>query len=293
MRNGGWISVTWGLMEEVRRERRVAKAGGFPLDFPPGLDSLGRMRPGEVKQYYQQAGVVDHYASATDRIGLWVSETKVFQGLFKPEDSILELGCGTGRIAFGLYSLGYRKVFATDVSRKMVGRGRAMAATLGMDIAFGVQDARSLTFGDAVFDGAIFAFNGLMQIPGRENRRQALREIARVLRPGAWIVFTAHDREADKRQSYWKEERKLWRRGRQDERLDDFGDVIGDTPFGEMFIHVPVREEIHEDLRVAGLELEVDVLRSQLANESAEVRQFSDECRFYIARKPESAEEAT
>jgi len=246
------------------------------------------MQPTEVKQYYQQADVVDHYAAAADRIGLWCSEEKVFQRLFKVDDSILELGCGTGRIAFGLHRLGYRKVFATDVSRKMVGRGRAMADSLGKEVAFGVQDARALTFGDAVFDGVIFGFNGLMQIPGRENRRQALREIARVLRPSARFVFTGHDRQADKRQSYWKEERKLWRSGRQDSRLDDFGDVIGDTPFGEMFIHVPIREEIEEDLRVSGLELEVDALRSQLANEPAVVRQFSDECRFYVARKPGS-----
>lgn len=244
------------------------------------------MRVSEVKKYYQQPDVVDYYTTATARIGLWESEEKIFQRLFQPEQSILELGCGTARIAIGLYELGYRKVFATDYSRKMISRARAVVHTLGYEIPLGVQDARDLDFGEAVFEGAIFGFNGLMQIPGRAERRKALAEIHRVLLPGAYFVFTAHDRGTGKRGSYWKKERLAWRRGQQDARMDDFGDVIGQTPFGEMFIHVPEVADLREELKLAGFRCEVDVLRSHLANERLEVREFSDECRFYVARKP-------
>jgi hypothetical protein len=39
------------------------------------------------------------------------------------------------------------------------------------------------------FDGALFMFNGLMQIPGLVARRRALREIYCWVRPGAPLLF--------------------------------------------------------------------------------------------------------
>ena len=57
---------------------------------------------------------------------------------------------------------------------------------------------------------------------------------------------------------------------------------------GKLYIHVPTREDVLADLRRVGFKLEVDVLRSQLANEPHRVREFSDECRFWIARKPKT-----
>ena len=69
----------------------------------------------EVLQYYQSKKVLEHYDEATRRIGLWKSEELVFRQAFPSErGSLLELGCGTGRIAFSLWSLGYEKIWATD-----------------------------------------------------------------------------------------------------------------------------------------------------------------------------------
>ena len=45
--------------------------------------------------------------------------------------------------------------------------------------------------------------------------------------------------------------------------------------------------DIRKDLKDAGFLLERDVLRSRVAEESQMVKDFSDECRFWIARKPE------
>jgi len=249
------------------------------------------MREGDICKYYNQDNVVDHYAQATSDIGLWLSEEKIFQRIFSPEDNILELGCGAGRIAIGLYELGYRKIFATDYARKMVGRARSAAEILGYNIAFGVQDATSLDFGEETFSGAIFGFNGLMQIPGRELRKQAMREISRVLRPGSWFVFTSHDRTASEHPSYWKAETRRWREGKQDPDLIDFGDRIGATAWGDLYIHVPDVNAIRADLKDSGFRVEVDVLRSKIAEEPPGVREFSDECRFWIAQKPPQKEE--
>jgi SAM-dependent methyltransferase len=245
------------------------------------------MKKTEVRKFYNQNDVVDHYSQATSDVGLWLSEEKIFQRIFRTEDRILELGCGAGRIAIGLYELGYTRIFATDYARKMVARARAAAQILDYQIDFGVQDATSLDFADETFDGAIFGFNGLMQIPGREARKTAMREIHRILRPGSWFVFTSHDRNASEHPQFWKAETKRWRAGTQDPDLLDFGDRIGGTPWGDLYIHVPEPNLIRADLKEAGFRIEVDVLRSKIADEPPGVREFSDECRFWVVQRPE------
>jgi len=243
-----------------------------------------------VLKYFDSDIVVDHYAEAAARVGLWRSEEKVFTRLFRKEDSLLELGCGAGRIAFGLHELGYRNLLATDYSRQMIKRARHMAQVLDYAIPFRVGDATALEFEDAIFDGAIFGFNGLMQIPVAANRMRALREIHRVLRPGAWFTFTTHDRENPRFKKFWEQEKLRWRRARQQPELDDFGDRFEPTELGELYIHVPTIREMESALKEAGFRIEANVPRSVLANESPAVREFSDECRFWIAQKPPAAE---
>ncbi|MEX0326006.1 MAG: class I SAM-dependent methyltransferase [Puniceicoccaceae bacterium] len=239
-----------------------------------------------VRTFYADPGVVDHYRRATANIGLWLSEEIVFRRVFKPEDRILELGCGTGRIAFGLAEIGYPHVLGVDISRPMVKEARRIAKLMELSAAFQVGDATALSFEDALFDGAIFGFNGLMQIPGRESRRTALREISRVIRPGGALVFTTHDRQNARHRNYWKAEQGRWNKGKQKAELLEYGDRYEETNLGKLFIHVPEAREIREDLKVTGWKCEWDSPRSSIARESPETKQFSDECRFWVARKP-------
>ena len=57
--------------------------------------------------YFPNSAVLEHYQKATEKVGLWNSEKVVFSKTF-PDKSckLLELGCGTGRISFGLWRLG-------------------------------------------------------------------------------------------------------------------------------------------------------------------------------------------
>jgi SAM-dependent methyltransferase len=113
-----------------------------------------------------------------------------------------------------------------------------------------------------------------------------MKEIFRVLRPGGHFVFTTHDRDNPHHRVFWDEQAVLWAMGRQDSRLVDFGDRYEETPLGMLFIHIPSRQEILEDVKFAGFKYESDTPRSLLANENAVVREFSDDCRFWIVRKP-------
>jgi ubiquinone/menaquinone biosynthesis C-methylase UbiE len=239
-----------------------------------------------VKNYYSLPGVVADYAQAVSRIGLWRSEEKIFKRLFQPEQTLLELGCGAGRIAFGLWELGYRNLLGVDLARDMVEEARRINRVLEYGVSFRAADAARLPFGDAEFDGVIFGFNGLMQIPHREKRRAALREIRRVTRPGAWFAFTTHDRAGEKYREFWIEEEQRWKDGKQTPGLDEFGDRLVESPHGPMFIHIPAREEILADLAATGWRHEADAPRAEIANETEAVRAFGDDCRFWVAQNP-------
>lgn len=241
----------------------------------------------EVLQYYQTKKVLEHYEEATRRIGLWKSEELIFRQAFPSEHgSLLELGCGTGRIAFSLWSLGYEKIWATDFSSKMIRSSLAINSVRRTGIHFEKQDARNMSFEDQSFHGIIFGFNGLMQIPGSQNRSQAMQEVFRLLKPDGKFVFTTHDRSMPKWKKFWLNERKKWRRGLQDAALLEFGDRFEETPKGKLYIHVPEISEIRKALKQIGFVVEQDVLRSKIATESKLVNEYSDECRFWVARKP-------
>ena len=50
-------------------------------------------------------------------------------------------------------------------------------------------------------------------------------------------------------------------------------------------MHLPDRAEILADLAATGWTHEFDAMRTELAKESRPVLDFSDECRFWVARR--------
>lgn len=250
-----------------------------------GVDG-GGLNPFWADHFFGQDAVVDHYRRATANIGLWASEELIFRRLFKPDDRLLELGTATGRIAIGLAELGYRHILATDICRNMIKEARRIGQLLETSVSFQVADATQLPFEDALFDGAIFGFNGLMQIPHQRNRLSALHEIRRVIRPGGFFVFTTHDREAPRHQWFWEAERLRWSQGLQKAELIEFGDRFEKTEWGYSYVHVPTRDSVRDGLIETGWDYIEDIPRATLAKETELTRSFSDDCIFWLVRRP-------
>ena len=247
---------------------------------------MEKVSSSEILRYFSNLPVLEHYQEATEKVGLWNSEEIVFSKAFPNRNlRLLELGCGTGRISFGLWKKGYTQITATDFSKPMIQRARRLNNKFKTEIIFKKEDATDLNFGDESFEGAIFGFNGLMQIPGRKNRLLAMREIQRVLVTGSYFVFTSHDRMMPKWKKFWTVERKKWRKGQQNSELLEFGDRFEETPRGKLFIHVPDVEDVRSDLVKAGFSVERDIVKSKISKETNLVNQYSDDCRFWIARK--------
>lgn len=247
---------------------------------------MGKVSSSEILNYFSDSSVLEHYQKATEQVGLWDSEKIVFSKTFPDLDlNLLELGCGTGRISFGLWKRGYTNLMASDFSKPMIKRARILNKKLKTEITFQVEDATALSFSNDSFDGAIFGFNGLMQIPGRKNRFQAMQEIQRVLKPGSFFVFTTHDQSMPKWKKFWALERKKWKKGEQNQELLEFGDRFEETPRGKLYIHVPDVGDIRSDLQAAGFSVERDIVKSKICEESKLVNEYSDDCRFWIARK--------
>lgn len=141
-----------------------------------------------VRDAYENPELVASYSSY---VGLWRSEEALVQRFFPKDGDLLDIGCGAGRTSIPLTQIGFR-VTGIDLSSVMVDAAKLEADRLNLKIDFQQMDGRSLTFADQSFDCALFSANGIDHIPGYGQKLEALRQVFRVLKPGAPFVFSVH-----------------------------------------------------------------------------------------------------
>jgi len=101
----------------------------------------------------------------------------------------LEIGCGSGRYALQVASTTGCRIIGLDVNAPGIANANQLAASLRLSVraSFQIADAsQPLPFPDGTFD-AVFSNDVLCHIP---HRPALLREIFRVLKPGARFLFS-------------------------------------------------------------------------------------------------------
>lgn len=141
---------------------------------------------GQARSYYAEHG---DFLGDADLLwcpeGLRESDARLLGDV--ADQDVLEVGCGAAQGSRWLVSAGAR-VTAFDVSMGQLAQARFLNTRTGMHVQRLVQaDAQTLPFRSTSFDVVMSAFGA---IPFIADSAAALREIARVLRPGGRLVFS-------------------------------------------------------------------------------------------------------
>ncbi|MET9974373.1 SAM-dependent methyltransferase [Streptomyces microflavus] len=132
--------------------------------------------------YWEDERDTSSFQEATARLtGLMINRLAPESG-----QRLLDIGCGIGQPAFTLADACEVDIVGITVSPRQVEHATARARELdvGHRVRFERADAQHLPYEDCSFDGA-WLFESLIHMP---DKPRALREAARVLRPGARLA---------------------------------------------------------------------------------------------------------
>jgi SAM-dependent methyltransferase len=105
----------------------------------------------------------------------------------RPRASVLELGCGTGRVAIPMHDAGV-DIVGVDIDAVMLAVARARHATVRLACA----DARRFAFARP-FDVVLAPYNFLQLLATTADRIRCLRTVAAHLAPGGAFATEVHD----------------------------------------------------------------------------------------------------
>jgi ubiquinone/menaquinone biosynthesis C-methylase UbiE len=136
---------------------------------------------------------------------LWIAERAGMSRrrenlLSRASGRVLELGAGTG-LNLSHYPEDIEELVLTEPAAPMVSRLERRAKQSGHDSTVVVAPAERLPFEDDSFDTVI----STLVLCTVENPRQAIDEIARVLRPGGQLLFLEHVRSDSARLARWQD----------------------------------------------------------------------------------------
>ena len=207
-------------------------------------------------QYVHQRSIADHYDEFVVDTPLCGLDSDLLARLFPAVDrkeTILDLGCGSGRSAIPLAARGY-SVVGIDLSQPML-KVMMQKSEPNLElwpIRCNLVELECLA--DGVAHHSICLFSTLGMIQGRENRKRFLSNVARIIRPGGKFVVHVHNRWSALRER--RGIRNLvrnWMRSLGSGDSTELGDHIYNyRGLDSMFMHRFSRRELTGLLRASG-----------------------------------------
>jgi ubiquinone/menaquinone biosynthesis C-methylase UbiE len=174
-----------------------------------------------------------------------------FIASLRQNDMVADIGCGNGRHLFPCAQQCFH-VFGVDISQRFLHIiDRKLRQTKYENISLVHADMVQLPFADESFDAVLF-IAALHNIQGRENRRNALQEVTRVLKSQGTALISVWSRWQDKFYRHFLKQFIL--------RKCDFGDI--DIWWRQhnlnvpRFYHLYSRNEFVKELQDAGLKIQ-------------------------------------
>jgi SAM-dependent methyltransferase len=138
------------------------------------VDTRQRYRAPDPERFWDSGELLDYLLGGLDV-------------RLRPGDTVLEIGCGIGRITRALASRAAR-VIALDVSDEMLARARELNPQL-VDVEWVLGDGVTLrSIPDQSVDACVSVVV-LQHVPDPEITLGYVREVGRVLRPGGWAAL--------------------------------------------------------------------------------------------------------
>ena len=122
-----------------------------------------------------------------------VVKKAVDEGIIKPGDRVLDIGCGFGRNANGIAKMG-TDVTAVNIDDDEIDYAKIRADEAGVCVDYIHANATELPFPEKSFDVALDLGCSHM-ISTKEGQENAAREASRVLKPGGFLVYFGFSKE--------------------------------------------------------------------------------------------------
>lgn len=143
-----------------------------------------------VKKLYSDEHAIEDMRDYTNKkLKIWENEVISY---FPAKSCVLDIGCGMGREAFGLYDKGF-KITAIDISEKVMKPAKKFALESNRDIEFLLTNGLDLPFENNTFDVVIIWSQTFGLFYEEENKIHILKECNRVLKSDGVLSFSGHD----------------------------------------------------------------------------------------------------